>query len=70
MKDTSYKSDIYYDVVIKGLSYNGWSCPYCGLGKMMFMHPSKGDFIVNKGSSDNWMEECWDDFLKHAEEIK
>ena len=65
--DTGYKSDIYYDVIINCGEYRGWHCPDVGLGAMRFVHKDGRTLHIDKGSSDNWMNECWDDFLKQAE---
>lgn len=58
-----YKSKTYYDVVIKGKKFMGWRCPYAGDGSLHFSHPTHGSIKIGKGLSENWMQECWDDFM-------
>jgi len=65
-----YKSDIYYDVIIKSKEFKGWSAPDVGLGTMRFIHPEHELFIVSKGMSGDWMRECWDDFINHIVKLE
>lgn len=70
MRREEYESDVYYGVVMGGDSLLGWTAPDVGMGAMRFVHPEKGEFKVNKGSSHDWMRECWKDFIKHISEPK
>ena len=67
--DTSYKSDLYYDVVIKSGSYKGYSTNYVGIGGMRFIHNEKENIWVSS-QSDNWMEECWNEFIEITRDNK
>ena len=62
--NTDYKSDIYYGVVIRGESLDGWFAPDVGMGRMKFIHHKYGEFKVNKGMSNDWMRECWEEFVE------
>lgn len=63
-----YESEIYYDVVIRGKPYKGWTAPDVGMGAMRFIHPDHENFCVSKGLSYTWMADCWEDFLDHIED--
>ena len=65
-----YQSDVYYKVVIENKEFKGWRAPDVGLGRMRFVHPKHGAFTINKGMSNNWMQECWDDFIKFVAELE
>jgi hypothetical protein len=67
--DNGYQSELYYDVVIQYKEYKGWRAHDVGLGMMRFIHRDHDNFIVNKGSSIDWMKECWDDFIAHADNL-
>ena len=64
-----YGTDKYRDIVIAGSSINGWRCPDVGLGGMRMTHPSHKDFKVYKGLSEDWMKECWEDFVAYADKL-
>jgi len=62
----SYKSKLYYDVVIKSGSYKGFYTTFVGLGLMKF---TDGAIEIKLSStSQNWMKECWEQFIKQADE--
>jgi hypothetical protein len=63
-------SNTYYGVIVGGDSYKGWKMPDVGDGRMRAFHPDHADFKVNKGLSKDWMEECWNDFLEHADSLE
>ena len=66
--DTSYKSKIYYDIVLRNGSYKGWRTSFVGDGIMTFV---KGkDYIEvseNHYGDKNWMRQCWEKFLEEVE---
>ena len=65
-----YKSDIYFGVIIRNESFLGWSAHDVGDGRMRFIHPDHEELRINKGLSNNWMKECWDDFISHAHQLE
>lgn len=64
-----YKSKMYYGVVLHGThKYKGWGCDFVGDGAMHFIHESGAVKKFYRGREvQNWMEECWAEFLAMAE---
>jgi hypothetical protein len=61
-----YKSKTFYDVIIKNGNFKGWITSWVGLGTMIFIHPEKKEFKTSFGSDEEWMEQCWNAFIEHA----
>jgi hypothetical protein len=69
--DTSYTSELYFDVVLKNKPYKGWTCTYVGNGTIVFVHNDGEEFKVTKGIlCTTWDEECWNDFLWMIERLE
>jgi hypothetical protein len=66
-ENLKYKSEIYYNVVIKNKPYKGYKCNYVGMGKMIFIHHKLPDITFDKGTSKDWMRECWEEFISKIE---
>lgn len=64
---TTYKSNLYYDVVIKYGSYKGWKADYVGMGRMTFRHTGEKGIINIKYEGDNWMKKCWNYFISKVD---
>ena len=67
--DCSYKSKLYYNVVIEDGDIKGWVSYYVGSGRMSFVQKETGKtFNVDKGLSFNWMQRCWEYFITFLED--
>ena len=64
-----YKSKTYYGVVLHGThKHKGWQCYFVGDGSMHFKHENGDIKKFYRGREvDQWMEECWSEFLAEAE---
>jgi len=69
IEDKSYKSKLYYDVVIKSGLYKGFYITYVGIGTMIFTD-GKEEIKVDEltSRSDKWMKECWEQFINQVDE--
>jgi len=69
IEDKSYKSKLYYDVVIKDGSYKGFYTTYVGIGTMIFTDGKKEIRIDElTPRNDKWMKECWEQFINQVDE--
>ena len=67
--DTSYKSELYFDVIIKRGTYKGWRASFVGLGRMEFTNGKKIIKVKEKKpNSKSWMKECWNKFIEKVKE--
>jgi hypothetical protein len=63
--NTEYKSDLYFNVVLKDGTYKGYRANYVGGGRMVFIHNEAPQITVNS-KADDWMKQCWIDFIIQA----
>lgn len=64
-----YKSKTYYGVVVHGTHrHKGWKCDFVGDGAIHFKHESGAVKKFYRGREvDEWMAECWSEYLAMAE---
>lgn len=65
-----YLSKTYYSVILGTQKYKGWKAEYVGCGRMLFVHNDYGSVFMNKGASQDWMVECWNDFIGFTSRIE
>jgi len=64
-----YMGELYVGVVLENQSYNGYKATWVGEGSMVFTSTTGNPEIKVHSKNENWMDECWNQFLRQSDTI-
>jgi len=54
---------------LENQSYNGYKATWVGEGSMVFTSTTGNPEIKVHSKNENWMDECWNQFLRQSDTI-